>query len=533
MLQHRLLLLYLCRPIIVLFCWGFIALCIFLSFPTEGRAFTSTHQFSARLIVGGDIDPPTIPDQLIATPVSTNQINLEWNASVDNVAVSGYRVFRDSVQIATTTLTSFSDTGLIAETQYSYFIDAFDIFYNYSSSSLVVSTTTLAVPVVPEDPVATTTPSTKNPSSGTVLITAVSFDIIPDQFSAKFNWTTNVPTRYVIRWGRTDSYELGSIYGGELDQIHSTTITDLESATKYFYVVEAVNGYGVRKTVSLGEFVTKGLVSTEAVPNVSQVRVEIEHESVRLYWKNPLTPNFLKVRVVKSHLFYPQHPNDGALVYEGQGGSLFDAEALRDRSPQYYTIFVYDKNGNVSSGALAVAARRVVQEVTDADEEIESEEVVFPPDTPLVVDLFAMNVLITQGSVTSHLHNPQTLNAREPVFISIPVSLVPRHLKSIVVNLTHPSREHEISSYLLKINSDGTAYEAYLPAPMEAGKSKMTVQLYDYELATVRTVSNTVEFQLSERAVSMPWQFIFMVTAVVLLFWVGLLFLWRWRSRPL
>ena len=38
-----------------------------------------------------DPTPPSLPAGLAATPVSSNQINLSWTASTDNVGVAGYR----------------------------------------------------------------------------------------------------------------------------------------------------------------------------------------------------------------------------------------------------------------------------------------------------------------------------------------------------------------------------------------------------------------------------------------------------------
>src|SRR5207248_994570 len=54
-----------------------------------------------------DTTPPSVPTGLRATAVSSSQINLSWAASSDNVGVSGYRVFRNGAQIATTSATSF------------------------------------------------------------------------------------------------------------------------------------------------------------------------------------------------------------------------------------------------------------------------------------------------------------------------------------------------------------------------------------------------------------------------------------------
>ncbi len=67
----------------------------------------------------GDIETPTAPSGLIATP-TTSTVSLTWNASTDNIAVTGYKVFRNSVEIATSATTSYTDTGLTPSTAYAY-----------------------------------------------------------------------------------------------------------------------------------------------------------------------------------------------------------------------------------------------------------------------------------------------------------------------------------------------------------------------------------------------------------------------------
>ena len=52
---------------------------------------------------GGDTQPPTVPQNLTAQATSGTQVNLSWAASTDNGGgvVSGYRIYRDGVAIAT------------------------------------------------------------------------------------------------------------------------------------------------------------------------------------------------------------------------------------------------------------------------------------------------------------------------------------------------------------------------------------------------------------------------------------------------
>jgi hypothetical protein len=83
-------------------------------------------------VVGGeDTEAPTTPTLLSAIPTAATQIDLVWSTSTDNVIVSGYVLFRDSVIVATTSQTSYLDTGLTASTTYSYEVYAFDGFFKY------------------------------------------------------------------------------------------------------------------------------------------------------------------------------------------------------------------------------------------------------------------------------------------------------------------------------------------------------------------------------------------------------------------
>src|SRR3989454_1279721 len=93
-----------------------------------------------------DITPPSVPTNLSASAVSSSQINLSWTASTDNVGVSGYQIYRGASQIATTSLTSYSDTGLSPATTYSYTVAAYDAAGNVSALSAAASAATLPPP---------------------------------------------------------------------------------------------------------------------------------------------------------------------------------------------------------------------------------------------------------------------------------------------------------------------------------------------------------------------------------------------------
>jgi hypothetical protein len=95
---------------------------------------------------------PSIPAGLTAQAVSSSQINLSWTASTDDVGVTGYKVFRNSAQIATVATTSYQNTGLLSSTTYSFTVAALDAKGNESAQSTRVSATTQSGTTPPPPP---------------------------------------------------------------------------------------------------------------------------------------------------------------------------------------------------------------------------------------------------------------------------------------------------------------------------------------------------------------------------------------------
>jgi len=90
-----------------------------------------------------DTTPPSIPSGLTATVISSSQITLAWSPSTDNVAVSGYNVFRNGTLIGIVrSTTGYQDAGLSPATTYGYVVAAFDAAGNTSAPSSPASATT-------------------------------------------------------------------------------------------------------------------------------------------------------------------------------------------------------------------------------------------------------------------------------------------------------------------------------------------------------------------------------------------------------
>lgn len=92
-----------------------------------------------------DKTPPSAPSGLSVTPTSPTQAYLTWTASIDNVGVSGYNVYRDGVKAGISSSTNFTNTGLSPATSYTYKVTAYDAAGNVSGFSASVPVTTLSV----------------------------------------------------------------------------------------------------------------------------------------------------------------------------------------------------------------------------------------------------------------------------------------------------------------------------------------------------------------------------------------------------
>ncbi|WP_136607775.1 fibronectin type III domain-containing protein [Paenibacillus dokdonensis] len=95
---------------------------------------------------GGDQQAPSAPANLRSTAVTSSTISLAWNASTDNVGVTGYDVYQGSSLVGSVSgnTLAFIHTSLTADTTYSYTVKAKDAAGNVSAASGVLSVKTSA-----------------------------------------------------------------------------------------------------------------------------------------------------------------------------------------------------------------------------------------------------------------------------------------------------------------------------------------------------------------------------------------------------
>lgn len=200
------------------------------SMDTAGvDSYLGGFQFTSAVSASPDADVivPSVPTGLSVVAVSSSQVNLSWSPSTDDRGVTGYKVYRNGVLLATAQSTSYSDTSANPTAYPTYSVSAFDIAGNISGQSTSVSpiTSTASGTVVTD----TTVPSA--PSS----LSAIGVS------SSQINLSWNVATDNVGIAG----YKIyrGSIHIGT---VTTTSYADggLSAGSSFTYTVSAYDAAG-------------------------------------------------------------------------------------------------------------------------------------------------------------------------------------------------------------------------------------------------------------------------------------------------
>lgn len=515
-----------------------VALSLLAMLCTASTAVAQTDEFTIRAIIGDDTTSPTDPSILTATPVTATQVDIVWSTSTDNWIFGGYVLLRDGNPVATTTQTSYSDTGLSPLTEYAYSVYAFDAAGNLSSTSAAVSTTTLAIPVAP-----TSTPPTGsgNPTA-TLTVVLQNLSVVPGTTSAAIEWLTNIPTRFTFRWGRTDAYTGGYVSNEIYARSQRTEVQGLEPGTTYQYELIAYSPAGIAVSLRRGQFTTVAEVADRVVPNVEHLAARVMGDDVILTYDLPRDESGARVRIVRSHLGFPIDLTDGAIVYEGNANTFRDSGALATFGTEYYTVFVIGSDGTVSSGAVVLANRFADSSgagLPDTGEVAPSSDFTAPE---VLLPLLKQNsIVVTQhGRVQTFLDEGIKLSPHEPFTISISKEALPPHLKSIIVTLLDPTDQRRSYSFLLRINKAGTAYEATIAPVAVVGVSRLQVEVYDYETAVVGRYRTQLSFLPGLEAESdvvfpdafvKPFHTLIPVAALLALMCAFIFLFFAWRRR--
>nr|AQQ75213.1 GH10 Xylanase FN3 FN3 CBM2 [uncultured bacterium]AWD75445.1 xylanase [uncultured bacterium] len=208
---------------------------------TERQAMVWLKQYVAGT-GGSDTQPPTAPSGLVASGTTSSSVSLAWSASTDNVGVTGYQILRAPgasggtfAQVGTSTSTSFTNTGLSANTTYRFQVRAVDAAGNVSAVSNTVTATTQG------GGGDTTPPSAPGNLAGTTTSS-----------SASLTWSASTDNVGVTGY---QILRAPGASGGSFAQVGTSTGTSftnsgLSANTTYRYQVRAVDAAGNVSAVS-------------------------------------------------------------------------------------------------------------------------------------------------------------------------------------------------------------------------------------------------------------------------------------------
>jgi hypothetical protein len=226
------------------------------------QAFNAVGRSALSDPVAITVAPPAAPSGMTANAVSTSQINLGW---IDNASnESGFKLYRSLDKVSWTVIatlgpnvTSYSDTGLAADTQYYYKARAFNGAGNSSYSNTAGSYT--GVPAAPGSLAATVQSSSQ----------------------VKLTWTDNASNESGFIIERSTDGTAFAYLTTVGANVQSFTDTDLTASTTYYYRVKAINAVGD----SPDSNIVMTLTATPAAPT-SLTATAVSTSRIDLSWSD-------------------------------------------------------------------------------------------------------------------------------------------------------------------------------------------------------------------------------------------------------
>jgi len=173
---------------------------------------------------------PTAPANLAVTAVAATSVSVSWGASLDNVGVAGYDLFRNGTKVGTIAGTNYTFGGLACGTSYTLGVEAYDVAGNRSTRASVVAVTSACA--APSDTQAPTAPTNVAKTGATDTTISISWSPSSDNVGV---------TGYDVSSNRTKVASTAAT---------SYTFAGLTCGTSYTLGVEAYDAAGNRSTRS-------------------------------------------------------------------------------------------------------------------------------------------------------------------------------------------------------------------------------------------------------------------------------------------
>ncbi|MDA8686255.1 fibronectin type III domain-containing protein, partial [Robiginitalea sp.] len=300
-------------------------------------AFGNTSSVSnVVLITTLDSAPPAPISDLAASNITTTSVRLSWTAANDNVLVRSYEIYQGGELIGTSGLNvSYTVTGLLPETEYSFTVRATDNSSNQSEDSNAAVLTTL--------------PDTEIPTAITDLSASNTTDTTTD-----LSWSVSSDNIGVVNY---EIFQDGESIGNSGTDL-SFVVSGLTSVTTYVFTVVAQdaagNASGASNAVSI---TTLDGVAPAAILDLAATN--ITDTSLVLIWSTPED----NVGVTNYQIF-----QDGVSIGNTGTELTFVVTGLSSANSYAFTVIAQDAAGNQSelSNVLEIKTVDILSD-TDGD----------------------------------------------------------------------------------------------------------------------------------------------------------------------
>jgi chitodextrinase len=273
---------------------------------------------TALTVTTPDTEAPTVPSGLTYSDLSQTGFTLTWNASTDNVNVTGYDVYRNGALVASVVGTAAGITNLSAFRTYTMTVRAKDAAGNISSASAVLNVTT---------------PDTEGPTAPSGLTYT---NLTQSGFT--LNWTASVDNVGVTEY---EVFHEGIL----LKSVTGTTavLTGLKASKTYLLTVRAKDAAGNLSVPSTAISITTPDTEAPTSPTVL-LYTNLTQSGFTLKW----TASTDNVAVTEYEVY-----QNGVLVKKvaGTETAITDLSASRTYA---MTVKAKDAAGNISAASAVL-----------------------------------------------------------------------------------------------------------------------------------------------------------------------------------
>jgi hypothetical protein len=321
-------------------------------------------------------------------------------------------------------------------------------------------------------------------------------------------------------------------------------LPQLKPKTKYHFKITCQSQQNISADTSDQQFVTLGLPDEMMPANVLDLTAQAADRQVLLAWQLPVEQDLAGVVILRSTKYYPLDQLSGEEIYRGWGKRIGERweyldQNLVNNQRYYYTVFVLDKSGNYSSGALVNAIPQNKQSpVATAPSTIEEAPVV-ATSTPVG----SANLKISdqdfeywqQGLRLEPQGGQLKIVAGQPLTIILNSAQLPAVVKSIVAYVKVGSLQNR---FWLKFSPLKKQYAAIIQIPESRAEYMLSYYFLNNQGQSLAQTSLKLLIQQSAAApkqvIGSNWLvFLLLLIILLLLLVIFLLIIAKRKKNPL